>query len=641
MKFYKENKINPYASCLPIVFQIPIFIALFFVLRDFEDEVFCSPELGGDDELRDRRRQPAGAAGVRGELEWLNLVNITADTIDGWGPLLLVVYVVSQLTSTWLMSTSMQSAAQRWLIMLLPIFFIPFILEFPSGLMIYWLTTNLWSTGQGLVTRRLMPRPVTPAEALEPHAAEGGHGRRRTEARATGRPRSRRRLGTGPPRRVKRKKGGGGASDERATAKGSRVEATGETVGEAKWTALRELEQLVPGLDRDSVAVRRPHRGRARPPRRRIHAGAGRRERSGGGRRGAGEDSDGLPHRRASSSTASRRRSGPSVTVDRVGARRRRDGDVHGRRPRPPHREARPDDRRDPVPRERGRALGGRRARRRRRRGRLSRAARATLAACRRSLGAPGGGDGQPGRARPDDGRSSGRSCTRRSRKTPRSRRGARAPSRTATSSSCRVTSRTDVARHSSSAGSRTWSRRPGSRALDASEHAASCSTTPFARCRSSPQPAGRSSTSAPAEARPGIPLAVALPDRAFTLLEAQRRKAQFLERDDGRARERRGRLGPRRGAAGRRIRRSRSPRRSPSRRSPPSSASRSCGRAGSRSSGSGRRPTLDAVARVAELLARDARGRRGRACSSLRKLAPTPPGFPRRAGMAAKRPLA
>ena len=40
MKFYKENKINPYASCLPIVFQIPIFISLFFVLKDFEKEIF-------------------------------------------------------------------------------------------------------------------------------------------------------------------------------------------------------------------------------------------------------------------------------------------------------------------------------------------------------------------------------------------------------------------------------------------------------------------------------------------------------------------------------------------------------------------------------------------------------------------------
>ncbi|MBA2642347.1 MAG: membrane protein insertase YidC, partial [Actinobacteria bacterium] len=113
MKFYRENKINPYAACLPIVFQIPIFISLFFVLRGFEDEI--------------KPKFPASS------LEWLNLVDITEPTKDGWGPLLIVVYVVSQLTSTWLMSTSMQSTAQRVMIMVLPIVFIPFILGFPSG----------------------------------------------------------------------------------------------------------------------------------------------------------------------------------------------------------------------------------------------------------------------------------------------------------------------------------------------------------------------------------------------------------------------------------------------------------------------------------------------------------------------------
>jgi YidC/Oxa1 family membrane protein insertase len=190
MKFYKENKINPYASCLPILFQIPIFIALFFVLRDFDDEVYP-------------RFQET-------TLEWLNLVDITEPTRDSWGPLLLVVYVISQLTSTWLMSTSMQSAAQRWLIMLLPIVFIPFILGFPSGLMIYWLTTNLWSTGQGIVTRRLMPRPVPPPKRssrtapreAEPAVADGGSAADGGEDKRPTR--------TGPPRRVKRKKGGGG-----------------------------------------------------------------------------------------------------------------------------------------------------------------------------------------------------------------------------------------------------------------------------------------------------------------------------------------------------------------------------------------------------------------------------------------------
>ena len=144
MKFYRENKINPYASCLPIVFQIPIFIALFFALRDFEKEIFTKYDE------------------THAALQWLGLVDITEATKDAWGPVLLVVYVVSQLTSTWLMSTSMQSTAQRVMIMVLPIVFIPFILNFPSGLMIYWLTTNLWTTGQGIVTRRLMPRPTAP-----------------------------------------------------------------------------------------------------------------------------------------------------------------------------------------------------------------------------------------------------------------------------------------------------------------------------------------------------------------------------------------------------------------------------------------------------------------------------------------------
>ena len=59
------------------------------------------------------------------------------------------------------MSTTMQPA-QRVILLVLPIAFIPFILNFPSGLMLYWLTTNLWTTGQGLITRRLTPKPQPP-----------------------------------------------------------------------------------------------------------------------------------------------------------------------------------------------------------------------------------------------------------------------------------------------------------------------------------------------------------------------------------------------------------------------------------------------------------------------------------------------
>jgi YidC/Oxa1 family membrane protein insertase len=186
MKFYRENKINPYASCLPIVFQIPIFIALFYTLRGFENEIFS-------------KYHEAQSA-----LEWLNLVDITEPTKDGWGPLLLLIYVASQLTSTYLMSNQMQNAAQRWMIMVLPIVFIPFILNFQSGLMIYWLTTNLWTTGQGLVTRRLLPRPAPPPKRSSRAAPK--------ETAATGEPAtasaSSRPARTGP-RRVKKKRGGG------------------------------------------------------------------------------------------------------------------------------------------------------------------------------------------------------------------------------------------------------------------------------------------------------------------------------------------------------------------------------------------------------------------------------------------------
>src|SRR5918995_1554261 len=145
MKFYRENKINPASSCLPILFQIPVFFALFFVLRDFENEVF--PKYPNSD------------------LGWLwDLVpNITDQLSDD--PLsavvLLILYATSQTTSTLLMSTTMDKM-QRYLLLILPLVFLFFVVNFPAGLMIYWVTTNLWTTGQGLVTRKLRPTPAPP-----------------------------------------------------------------------------------------------------------------------------------------------------------------------------------------------------------------------------------------------------------------------------------------------------------------------------------------------------------------------------------------------------------------------------------------------------------------------------------------------
>jgi YidC/Oxa1 family membrane protein insertase len=160
MKFYRENNVNPLASCLPLLLQIPIFFALFYVLKDFEDEVF--PQYPDSD------------------LGWLNIVpNITENINTHWsGWMLLVVYVGSQVASTYFMSTTMDSR-QRYLFLALPFVFIFFVINFPIGLMLYWSTTNLWTVGQGLVTRRLVPKPQpppkrtsrTPPKAPEPVTA--------------------------------------------------------------------------------------------------------------------------------------------------------------------------------------------------------------------------------------------------------------------------------------------------------------------------------------------------------------------------------------------------------------------------------------------------------------------------------------
>ncbi|HZB85246.1 MAG TPA: YidC/Oxa1 family membrane protein insertase [Gaiellaceae bacterium] len=192
MKFYRENKINPAASCLPILFQIPIFISLFFVLRDFEREVF--PDYPQSD------------------LGWLGIVPDITDSItshwSGW--LLIVVYVASQLASTFAMSTTMDKR-QRWIFLALPFVFVYFIVAppvgvsfFPMGLMLYWVTTNLWTVGQGIVTRQLVPKPEPPPKRTSktppreaPASGDGAAAKAAQPSRA-GQQRVRRRKKKGP-----------------------------------------------------------------------------------------------------------------------------------------------------------------------------------------------------------------------------------------------------------------------------------------------------------------------------------------------------------------------------------------------------------------------------------------------------------
>ena len=183
MKFYKENNINPASSCLPLLAQFPIFISLFYVLRHFAKEA---------------DKPGSNLATSRGSMSFR--VSPTTCSATGRGTCCSSIYAASQIASTYFMSATMDKT-QRWIMMALPIAFIPLIANFPTGLVLYWMTTNLWTVGQGLVTRRLAPKPIAPPKRTS-----------RTPPQGTGRRRRRRGGGepppkpAGQPRVVRRKK---------------------------------------------------------------------------------------------------------------------------------------------------------------------------------------------------------------------------------------------------------------------------------------------------------------------------------------------------------------------------------------------------------------------------------------------------
>lgn len=147
MRFYQENKVNPFASCIPLIAQLPIFITLFFVLRDeLPDDIDC-PD-----------------AGECSEASFLFISNLTEKAVGGELIALLVLYVATQLVSGLVMAVTADKN-QRILMLALPFVFIPFIITFPAGLVLYWITTNVWTIGQQYVIQKVVPAPEQPSPA--------------------------------------------------------------------------------------------------------------------------------------------------------------------------------------------------------------------------------------------------------------------------------------------------------------------------------------------------------------------------------------------------------------------------------------------------------------------------------------------
>jgi YidC/Oxa1 family membrane protein insertase len=147
MRFYQENKVNPFASCIPLIAQLPVFITLFYVLRhELPSDIGCQ----------------AGHCGS--EASFWFIPDLTAKATGGVLAALLILYVVTMLGSSLVMMVSTDTQ-QRAMMFILPLIFVPIIIGFPAGLVLYWITTNVWTIGQSVVIQRIVPPPPVPTVA--------------------------------------------------------------------------------------------------------------------------------------------------------------------------------------------------------------------------------------------------------------------------------------------------------------------------------------------------------------------------------------------------------------------------------------------------------------------------------------------
>ena len=193
MTFYRENKINPLASCLPLLLQLPVFISLFYMLRTDLKLDICGTQMREHfskvlgKTITHNSEIPTNAVTVAGRhvkglseigcnavaphsAKFLFLPDITEKATGAALIVLIVLYVGSQVAST-LVATATADKNQRRLMLLLPLVFVVILYRYPAGLLVYWITTNLWTIGQQyLIKRRIGP----PAAAAETKGAANG-----------------------------------------------------------------------------------------------------------------------------------------------------------------------------------------------------------------------------------------------------------------------------------------------------------------------------------------------------------------------------------------------------------------------------------------------------------------------------------
>ncbi len=187
MKYYKEAGVNPFAACLPLVLQIPVFISLVYMLRTDLKKHICGAA------LKAHRIVTSAAIGkadcnklttpvtVNGQVHmvaqphvasFLFVPDITFKATGAVLVVLMVLYVGSMVFTSVMMSVG-TDPRQRMISIALPVFFVIFVIQFPAGLLVYWIATNITTIPQQYFNIRRYGRPNAPAT---PAVATNGRG---------------------------------------------------------------------------------------------------------------------------------------------------------------------------------------------------------------------------------------------------------------------------------------------------------------------------------------------------------------------------------------------------------------------------------------------------------------------------------
>ena len=172
MKLYKDTGSNPFSSCLPVLAQAPFFFALFRVLNGIAEDV-PRGAFGNYPDLFESLSESTvfGAPLAASFATAYDYPNPTTTRIIA-GVMVVLMTATTFFTQRQLMRQNMPKTAlegpfaqqQKILLYVLPLMFLFSGYYFPLGVVLYWLTSNIWTMGQQFYVIRRMPAPGTPAE---------------------------------------------------------------------------------------------------------------------------------------------------------------------------------------------------------------------------------------------------------------------------------------------------------------------------------------------------------------------------------------------------------------------------------------------------------------------------------------------